>query len=196
MRLPNLRLNRARGRRKSSQRMLPPWASAALVLCILGLVALVVRGLWRHDTLMTWRRSLEVQGERIGWPPWNPRWPPLPPPPHSARTPPSAVAGAAAFAALNADVMRYIPCYCGACPTDHTSNLNCYVTGFRQDGTPMWTDHASTCPICVSVTREVMLMTSKGWPLTQIRETLDREYESAGYRLSTVTPHPVGAAAK
>lgn len=39
-------------------------------------------------------------------------------------------------------------------------------------------------------------MTSKGWSLKQIRETLDREYERAGYRLSTTTPHPTGADAK
>lgn len=190
MRLPNLRVRRGRGHRNTSQQTLPRWASAALVLCALGLAALVVRGLWQHDTLMSWRRGLEVQGERAGWPPWNPRWPPLPPHPRSARTAPSALAGAAAFAAHNADVMRSIPCYCGACPTDHASILNCYVTGFRQDGSPMWTDHASTCPICINVTREVMLMTRKGWPVEHIRETLDREYRRAGYHPSATSPRP------
>ena len=179
-----------RGRRKGSKQILPLWATVTLVLCAAGVAALVILGVRRHDALMNWRHSLEFHSERVEWPRWDPGWPSLPPSRRSRRTLPIDIAGPAAFAARNAEVMRYIPCYCGACPVDHHSNLNCYVTGFRPDGTPVWTDHASTCPICVNVTREVMLMTRKGWSLQTIRETLDREYDGAGYHSSTPTPSP------
>lgn len=178
------------GRRQPSRRMLSLRATVTLIVCALGLVALVAIRVRRHDALVEWQRSLEFQGERVEWPPWNPGWPSLPTPRKSNRAFPTDLAGPASFAARNAAVMQYIPCYCGACPPDHHSNLNCYVTGFRPDGSPLWTSHASTCPICVNVTREVMLMTRRGWSLQQIRDTLDREYERAGYQPSTPTPHP------
>jgi hypothetical protein len=182
--------NRGVGSEKAPTKVLPLWATVTLGLCALGVASLVLLGMWRHDTLMNWRHSLEPQGERVEWPSWTPAWPPLPPSRKSTRTLPIDLTGPAAFAARNAEVMRYIPCYCGACPADHRSNLNCYVTGFRPDGTPVWTDHASTCPICVKVTREVMLMTGKRWSLQHIRETLDREYDRAGHHPSTRTPFP------
>ena len=177
-------------RRKRPSRKPALWVMVLLVLCAIAITARVVVLLRRDDALMAWQRSLQPEGERIEWPPWNPAWPSLPASPKPTRAVPIDVAGPAAFAVRNADAMRYIPCYCGACPPDHRSNLNCYVTGFRPDGTPMWTSHASTCPICVHVTRAVMLMVRQGRSLAQIREALDREYERAGLDPSTSTPQP------
>lgn len=187
-----MRANREprKGRRRGSRPPLPRWAMAIAALCVAGTVALVVYGVWRKEALVQWRRSLELPGERVEWPAWDPAWPALPSVRRSGRTVPIDVAGPAAFAVRHAEVMRHIPCYCGSCPADHRSNLNCYVARFRPDGGPEWTDHAATCPICVNVTREVMLMLRRGWALPQIRDTLDREYARAGYRPSTQTPHP------
>lgn len=190
MRVVRQRPSRGRGRRRAFAQRLPLWAKVILVLCAVGLATLIVVRVRQHDALTRWRQSLELQGERVEWPAWDPKWPALPSFPTSRRARRLDVTGPAAFAARNAEVMRHIPCYCGACPVDHRSNLSCYVTGFRTDGTPLWTDHASTCPICVHVTREVMLMTQKGWSLQQIRETLDREYARGGRHPSTSTPLP------
>ena len=161
-----------------------------LVLCAIGMTSLIAIRVRQHDTLTRWRQSLEVHGEPLEWPAWASEWPALPSFPPHQRARRLDITGPAAFVARNADVMRHIPCYCGSCPVDHRSNLNCYVTGFRNDGTPLWTDHASACPICVHVTREVMLLTRQGRSLWQIRETLDREYGRAGHRPSTSTPLP------
>lgn len=182
------RATRKGTRRRSSQQPVPRWAVAIMALCIVAGVGFVVARIQRHDAFITWRQSLE-EGGRIKWPPWDEAWPKLPVR-ESTRRPPIDVTGAAAFAVRNAEMMQYVPCYCGACPADHSSNLSCYVTGFRTDGTPIWTDHASTCPICVNVTREVMLMVRQGRSLSQIRTTLDHEYGRAGLRPSTQSPHP------
>lgn len=190
MPLVRQRPSRRRGRKRANAEGLPLWTKVTFALCAGGLATLIVVRVRQHDALTHWRQSLELEGERTNWPAWDPKWPSLPPIPSSQRTSRQDVSGPAAFVARNADVMRYIPCYCGACPVDHRSNLSCYVTRFRPDGTPLWTDHASTCPICVHVTREVMLMTRKGWSLQQIRETLDREYERAGQHPSASTPLP------
>lgn len=167
---------------------LPRWVILIVTLCIVWGLWFVIGRVQRHDAFMGWRQGLEGGG-RVEWPPWDQAWPKLPST-ESTRRRPIDVTGAAAFVVRSADIMRYIPCYCGACPADHGSNLSCYVTGFRPDGSPIWTDHASTCPICVNVTREVMLMARQGQSLKQTRDTLDLEYVRAGYHPSTRTPHP------
>jgi hypothetical protein len=182
------RATRKDTRRRGSQQPVPRGAVVIMALCVVAGVGFVVARIQRHDAFVAWRQSLE-EGGRIEWPPWDPAWPKLPVR-ASTRRRPIDVTGAAAFAVRNAEVMQHVPCYCGACPPDHGSNLSCYVTGFQSDGSPMWTDHASTCPICVNVTREVMLMVRQGRSLKQIRDTLDFEYTRAGHHPSTQTPHP------
>lgn len=184
-----MRSGRGRGRTQPPTPRLPLCIRAVILLIAAGLVALIGLRVRQRDALTQWRQSLELRGERVEWPAWDPEWPPLPLN-ASQRKLPLDLTGPAAYVARNADAMRHIPCFCGSCPADHHSNLSCYVTGFSSDGKPLWTDHASTCPICIRITREVMLMTHKGWPLEQIRETLDREYTSAGHRRSTATPYP------
>jgi hypothetical protein len=66
--------------------------------------------------------------------------------------------------------------------------LNCFVSGFRPDGTPTWTDHSFSCPMCVHIAREAMLMTSQGMPLQQVREEIERRYRVVGE--GTQTPLP------
>lgn len=186
-----IRRERKTAEREALQQPLPLWAIILVAMGVVASIWFIVTRIQRHDDFIAWRQSLE-DADRVQWPPWEQAWPKLPVR-ESTRIRRIDVTGPAAFAARNAEVMRHIPCYCGACPPDHGSNLSCYVTGFQSDGSPTWTDHASTCPICVDVTREVMLMVRKGRSLKEIRETLDLEYTRAGHHPSTRTPHPPGS---
>ena len=103
-----------KGRRRGPKPSPPRWAIVIATLCVAGTVALVVCGVWRKEALVEWRRSLDLPGERVEWPAWDPAWPLLPLVRRSRRTLPIDVAGPAAFAVRHADVMRHIPCYCGS----------------------------------------------------------------------------------
>ena len=151
------------------------------------LIATIAWSIQRHDALVTWRDSLAEEGTQVSWPAWNPSWPDLPRPPRNVRA--SDLRGPYAFAALNADRLRFIPCYCGCAREGHRSALECFVSGFTPQGAPIWTDHAFTCPLCVNILREVSLMTSRGMPLRTIRATID-EHHSSPLATSTATPLP------
>ncbi len=49
--------------------------------------------------------------------------------PSAVQAAPSVVQQAYQFAAVNPDVMKNIPCYCGCGKIGHTSNYSCYVSG-------------------------------------------------------------------
>ena len=151
-------------------------------------IAAVVRNLGRHDSMTEWRQALETAAGRPPWPEWSPAWPPLPSPPQRRHQLPQDLHGAYAYAALHKEVLQHIPCYCGCGHEGHRSNLNCFVSGFRPDGTPIWTDHSFSCPMCVHIAREAMLMTSQGMPLQRVREEIDKRYRAVGE--GTPTPMP------
>ena len=180
-------LGMIRGRTDRSSPRLPKWVWIAFGLALVGLVAVIVRMTQRHDALLTWQRSLEADTPAFSWPAWNDSWPSPPPPPRNAIA--GDLRGPYAFAALNADRLRFIPCYCGCATEGHTSALACFVKGFTPRGAPMWSDHAFTCPLCVSILREVSLMTSRGMSLPAIREAIDEHH--GGMLVSpTSTPLP------
>lgn len=135
-----------RGLRASGQ-PLPKGAGIAGLTLLVLLVFLVGQSIHRHDRLVSWRQELEADGH-VSWPSWNPSWPVLP---RSPFTRAADLRGPYAFAALNADRLRFIPCYCGCARDGHRSVLDCFVSGFTQQGTPIWTDHAFTCPLCVMI---------------------------------------------
>ena len=156
---------------------------ATLLVLLAGVIALSVR---RHDALMTWRAGLEESSPNTPWPAWNPSWPNLPRPRNATV---GDLRGPYAFAALNAERLRFIPCYCGCAREGHRSALECFVKGFTSQGAPIWTEHAFSCPLCVNILREVSLMTSRGMSLRATREAIDK-YHRSMFATTTATPFP------
>lgn len=166
-----------------------PWPSRVglfiVVLAVLLFMALAVRSVRRHDSLTAWRHALEVAAGSPSWPLWSNEWPALPAPPRRQHIP-QDLHGVYAFAAQNKEVLKRIPCYCGCVREGHTSNLSCFVSGFRADGAPVWTDHSFSCPMCVHIAQEVMLMSKQGLPVDRIRKEIEVHYGTEGP--STNTP--------
>ena len=94
-----------------------------------------------------------------------------------------------AYVATHADLLAQIPCFCGCAGQGHRSVLNCFVAGFRADGTPTWTDHSFDCEMCVHIAREVMLMESQGLRAGQIQSAIDDQYSHGHVR----TPTPIAS---
>ena len=162
------------------------WVLAVSLVVLV--VALAVRSAQHRSALVAWRRSLEAGSTPTPWPAWQAAWPPLERP---SRT--NAImgdlSGPYAFAALNSDSLRFIPCYCGCRREGHESVLNCFVKGFTARGTPIWTDHAFTCQTCVNIVVETSRMLQRGMSLRAIREAIDNHHGGLFSR-STATPLP------
>src|SRR5574338_777969 len=161
-----------------------PWPSrlawAVIAIATVVFVIAAVSNLRRHDALAAWRQGLETASGNPAWPEWSPDWPALPVPPPRRHQIPQDLHGAYAYAARQKQVLRHIPCYCGCVREGHGSVLNCFVSGFRPDGTPVWTDHSFTCPMCVHIAREVMLMSLQRMSLQQIRQEIEKQYGGMG----------------
>lgn len=162
-------------------------AAAVVAVIGVGLVILIVRNLQRHDDLVQWRSSLETRAGNVAWPEWSDAWPALPVPKRRNRMP-HDLHGPYAYAATHAELLKSIPCYCGCVREGHSSVLQCYISAFRQDGTPIWTDHSFDCQTCVHIVREVMLLSSAGMSLSQVRNEIDTRYSPG--RTPTNTPFP------
>jgi hypothetical protein len=65
--------------------------------------------------------------ELLAWPAKN-RWP------DQYQQASAQVQEAYRYAVANPDVIRYFPCFCGCGEQGHTSNLDCYVREYRDDG--------------------------------------------------------------
>ncbi|HXH23750.1 MAG TPA: PCYCGC motif-containing (lipo)protein [Vicinamibacterales bacterium] len=169
-----------------------PWPSrsawAVIVIGALVFATVVVRNLLRHDALTEWRRDLETAAGSPAWPAWSPDWPSLPRPATRRHRLPQHLRGPYAYAAHSADVLQHIPCYCGCVREGHRSAVNCFLNGFRPDGTPNWTDHSFNCEMCLHIAREVMLMSSQGLSVQRIREQIDERYRALGQPTNTPLP--------
>jgi hypothetical protein len=168
-----------------TQKPLPRAVWIVIGVLLVLLLIVVVSSVRRHDALISWREDLEARAPGLDWPTWNPAWPSLSRPGTATV---GDLRGAYAYAALNADRLRFIPCYCGCARDGHHSALDCFVSSFTPQGMPIWTDHAFTCPLCVNILREVSLMTSRGMSLPAIREAIDEHHESM---FATATPTPL-----
>lgn len=162
------------------------WTVIAVVAVFFVVAA--VRNLRRHDALTQWRQSLEAAAASPAWPEWSADWPPLPSPPPRRHPLPQDLRGPYSYAARNQEVLEHVPCYCGCVREGHRSNLNCFVNGFRPNGTPIWTDHSFSCEMCVHIAREAMLMSSQGISVQRIREEIDRRYRVLGDPTNTPLP--------
>jgi hypothetical protein len=150
-------------------------------------LALVVRSVLRHSALIDWRSSLAEEGMPATWPTWDPAWPPLPKPPPRVSRSPEGFHGPYAFAARHPDILRSIPCYCGCRREAHDSVLACFVKRTTTSGLPVWNDHGLTCPMCVNIVGETMLMSRRGMSVRAIRDAIDSHY-GGPFSRSTETP--------
>lgn len=151
-----------------------------LALVAVFLVIVIGRNISRHDELVQWRVRLEAEAGNPPWPEWSPTWPDLPQPKRLHVRPAASVVGPYAFAATHQDTMRTIPCYCGCVREGHESVLQCFLSGSRNDGSPIWTDHSFDCELCIHIAREVFLLTSQRMSATGIRAVIESKYRNSG----------------
>jgi hypothetical protein len=177
------------GRRKRASAWWDRAALAVIAVVIAALAVIVVRNVRRHDALTRWRTALEVAAGNPSWPEWSPVWPALPEPRTRRHRVPQDLRGVYAYAATHAELLAKIPCFCGCAAEGHRSVLNCFVAGFRADGTPTWTDHSFDCEMCVHIAREVMLMESQGLRVDQIQAAIEGQYSHGHVR----TPTPIAS---
>jgi len=171
---------RARDRRDKTRRATIE-AAILTTVSVAIVVAVTVVPMMRHDRRLKERDAWKVI-------PWDPSWPALA---ISTGTAPLGVDVTRAlygFAGRHADVLDYIPCYCGCQAQGHRSNADCYVKArSAAGGVTAWDEHGLTCPLA-DITGDVMLWRENGRPLAVIREDVEREYSSHGS--ATATPWP------
>jgi len=88
-----------------------------------------------------------------------------------------------------ADVLEWIPCYCGCGETaGHRSSLNCFVAEIR-DEEVLWDDHGTRCNVCMEIAVEAAKLSKEGRSLKEIRNYIDEKYKE-GYSTPTPTEMP------
>jgi len=93
-------------------------------------------------------------------------------------------------AALVADLLQWIPCYCGCGESaGHTSNKNCFIKEIKQDGSVVWDDHGTRCGVCLEIAVTSARMKQDGKSAKEIRTYIDQKYQK-GYAKPTDTPMP------
>ncbi len=105
------------------------------------------------------------------------------------RDAPKAVQTAYRYAAMNSDVLRYIPCFCGCgLSAGHVNNYDCFVKTANPDGSVILDPHGLGCGTCVAITLEVIAMREQGMALRAIRAAIDDRWAATGP--ATKTPYP------
>jgi len=95
-----------------------------------------------------------------------------------------------AFASRHADVLRYVPCFCGCERMGHRSNDSCFVARRSGSGQVVeWEPHGVICEICLDVAHEAMQLHNTGASVDQIRAEIDRKWTLQGAS-QTNTPMP------
>ncbi|WP_213421143.1 PCYCGC motif-containing (lipo)protein [Bhargavaea massiliensis] len=88
------------------------------------------------------------------------------------------------------EILEWMPCYCGCGDSaGHKSNMNCFISEVREDGSVVWDDHGTRCLVCLEIAVESVKMAQDGKSLKEIRETIDKTYNE-GYAEPTPTPMP------
>jgi hypothetical protein len=94
------------------------------------------------------------------------------------------------FAAHHADVLRYVPCFCGCERLGHRSNDSCFVARRSGSGQVLeWEPHGVICEVCLDVAHEAMQLHNTGASVDQIRAEIDRKWTIHGAS-HTNTPMP------
>lgn len=94
-------------------------------------------------------------------------------------------------AASVADLLSSIPCYCGCGDSaGHKSNLNCFISEVKPDGSVVWDDHGTRCGVCLETAEATAELKKQGKSIKEIRSIIDEHYKE-GYAPPTPTPLPV-----
>ena len=145
-------------RRRDNTSLSNVQAGVLAAVGIAVIVVIIIMPIVRHDRFLA---------ERDAWipsVPWDSSWPPLPVVANGARALRVEVAQAVyASAGRNAELLQYIPCYCGCRSQGHRSNLDCYVRQHSPTGrVTKWDSHGDTCPIRPDITGDLMLWHQNG----------------------------------
>ena len=88
------------------------------------------------------------------------------------------------------DIIEWMPCYCGCGESaGHGNNLNCFIDEVREDGSVVWDDHGTRCPVCLDTAIASVMMIQEGKSLKEVRDIIDETYKE-GYAEPTDTPMP------
>lgn len=94
------------------------------------------------------------------------------------------------IAGANAELLEYMPCFCGCGETaGHKNNKNCFIHSINSDGSVVWDDHGTRCGLCMEITVVAAGMKHEGKSDLEIRNFIDETYGS-DYGPSTDTPMP------
>jgi hypothetical protein len=178
---PTLVKYRASSRRHQNMRFSNRQAAVLTSLVFAVTMVFVVMNLVQHDRFLAQRKDGTSSVS------WDPSWPELPISKVAGRLPVRLARVVYSFAALNADVLAYIPCYCGCESQSHRSNHDCYIKQRSADGRVVaWDAHGLTCPLARNITGDVSLWREQGKSLSTIRRDIEQEYASRG----PATPTP------
>lgn len=95
------------------------------------------------------------------------------------------------LAASHAELLQWIPCYCGCGESaGHRSNRDCFVHDIQTDGSVIWDDHGTRCAVCLEIAVHAAQMNAKGSSPAEIRAAIDQSYSDSRYAPPTPTPMP------
>jgi len=95
------------------------------------------------------------------------------------------------IAAENAELLEWIPCYCGCGRSaGHKNNKNCFVKEIQGDGSVVWDDHGTRCNVCVETAVISAKLKAEGKSDLEIRQLIDEKYKT-GYAKPTDTKMPI-----
>jgi hypothetical protein len=94
------------------------------------------------------------------------------------------------FAAQHADLLKYVPCFCGCERLGHHANDECFIARRSATGKVLeWQPHGVICEVCLDVAHEAMQLHNTGASIDQIRAAVDRKWATPGTS-HTDTPMP------
>lgn len=94
------------------------------------------------------------------------------------------------LAAHHADLLQWIPCYCGCGQSvQHKSNRDCFLREVKKNGQIEWSSHGTTCGVCLEIAAESAMLKQQGKSPLDIRKHIDQKY-AQGFAEPTSTPLP------
>lgn len=80
----------------------------------------------------------------------------------------------------HADILKELNCYCGCMDYNdpHDSLYRCFIVGIDDNGVH-WTDHGSSCGICLMEVRDAVKLAEEGKSIDEIKAHIDKTYGGA-----------------